>query len=337
MDPEYAARDARAVEDPIAATFDLAESVDRQTPKIRRMLRYVWWFVFLWLVLDFFIMLVMSEDKGLTLFLFLPVVGLLFALRYAGTPTSRSIVFATAVVFGILQVLSFRGTLVIGVVLEVLFFLGFLILELLRDLRGFFDYFALRHRVIQRLRSADPVVYVPEGTDSVHRIFNHLAATNPDVKAVMAIPGALAMPALLTGKSGLTYSFDGVLRSPPSAVRRFTGLGHAGFAVFAKAFDHTPTLADAQSLKAAVTDVVLATRIPPARVLALWKGRGTETVTPDVYEFVTKDAIRVTIRGSTFVCSLELVREGEDGTYDFIPIVVEPAVAAPSASTPAKA
>ncbi|HYM40555.1 MAG TPA: hypothetical protein VEY12_10535 [Thermoplasmata archaeon] len=338
MDPEYASRDARAVEDPIAATFDLAESVNRQTPKIRRMLRYVWWFVLVWLVLDFFIMILMSEDKGLTLVLFAPVVGLLFALRYTSTPTSRSVVFAAALVFGVLQVLSFRGTLIIGTVLEVLFFLGFLILELLRDLRGFFDYFALRHRVIQRLRSSDPVVYIPEGKDSVSRIFSHLAASSPDVRAVAAIPGALATPALLTGKSGLTYSFDGYLRATPSAVRRYTGFGDPGFAIFAKTFDHTPTIADVQALKTAVADVCLATRIPPARVLAIWKGKGTETIAPDVYDLVTKDAIRVTIRGSTFVCSLELAREGEDGTYDFIPVVVEPALGlSPTPPPPAKA
>lgn len=336
MDPEHAQRDARAVEDPIAATFDLAESVDRQTPKIRRMLRYVWWFVFVWLVLDFFIMIFVSEDKPLTLLLFAPVVGLLFALRYTGTPTNRSAVFAVAVIFGIVQVLSFRATLAIGTVLEVLFFLGFLILELLRDLRGFFDYFALRHRVIQRLRSADPVVYVPSGKDSVDRIFKHLASASPDVRALLAIPGAFAAPALLTGKSGLAYSFDGYLRSPPSLIRRYTGFGHPGFAVFAKAFDHTPTLPDVQALKAAVADVCVATRIPPARVLALWKGKGTETVAPEVYDFVTKDAIRVTIRGSTFVCSLELAREGEDGTYDFIPVVVEAAVVPPPPPSPSR-
>lgn len=336
MDPEYAQRDARAVEDPIAATFDLAESVDRQSPKIRRMLRYVWWFVFAWLVLDFFIMIFLSEDKGLTLLLFVPVIALLFALRYADNASSRSLVFAIAVVFGVLQVLSFRGTLLVGTLLEVLFFLGFLILELLRDLRRFFDYFALRHRVIQRLRSADPVVFIPEGKDSVHRILTYLAATSPDVRAVMAIPGAVTTPALLTGKSGLAYNFDGYVRSEPSAVRRVTGFGHAGFAIFAKGFDHTPALADVQALKSAVADICVATRVPPARVLAIWKGKGTETVAPDVYEFVTKDAIRVTIRGSTFICSLELVREGEDGTYDFIPVVVEPA-SAPMPPASAKA
>lgn len=324
VDPEYAQRDARAVEDPIAATFDLAESVDRQTPKIRRMLRYVRWFVALWLLLDFAIMLIVSEDKGLTLLLFAPVVGLLFALRYAGDARTRTVVFAIAVVFGILQVLSFRGTLLFGSLFEILFFLGFLILELMRDLRSFFDYFALRHRVILAARAADPVVHVPQGKDAATRIVTHLAATSPDLKAAMALPGALTMPALLTGKSGLTYSFDGYIRSEPSSLSKTLHIGPAGFAVFVKAFDHVPALSDLQSLKTAVEDVCASTRIPPARVVAVWKAKGDETVAADAYDFLTHQAARVTVRGSTYACSLELAREGEDGTYDFIPVVVEP-------------
>ena len=324
MDPEYAARDARAVEDPIAATFELAESVDRQTPKIRKMLRYVRWFVFLWLVLDFFLMLVLSRDPRFTLLLFAPVVGLLFALRYANDNTTRTVVFVVAIVFGMLQIISFRETLLLGAVLEVLFFLGFIILDLMRDLRSFFDYFALRHRVILAVRAADPVVHVPQGKDAATRILSHLASTSPDLRAVMALPGALASPALLTGKSGLTYSFDAYVRTEPSTLARTLGIGAPGFAVFVKAFDRAPALSDLQALRTAVQDVCAATRLPPARVVAVWKAHGDEAVAPDAYEFLTHEAAHVTLRGSAYACSLELAREGQDGTYDFIPYVVEP-------------
>ena len=324
MDPEYAARDARAVEDPIAATFELAESVDRQTPKIRKMLRYVRWFAFLWLVLDFFLMLILSRDPRITLLLFAPVVGLLFALRYAGDATTRTVVFVAAIIFGILQVISFRETLLLGAVLEVLFFLGFIILDLMRDLRTFFDYFALRHRVILAVRAANPVVHVPQGKDAATRILSHLASTSPDLRAVIALPGALASPALLTGKSGLTYSFDAYVRSEPSALSRTLGIGHPGFSVFVKAFDHAPTLSDLQSLRTAVEDVCVATRIPPARVVLVWKASGDESVGPDTYEFLTHQAAHVTLRGAAYACCLELARVGDDGTYDFIPYVVQP-------------
>jgi len=329
VDRERATRDARAVEDPIAAIFDLAESVDRETPKIRKTLRYVRWFVSLWLVLDFFLILIVSfpgGGAGLTLLLFLPILIFLLGVRLAKTSTARLILLALAIVFGGFQALSMGPFLFLGAVLVALFIMGFSILELMRDLRSFFDYFALRHRVIQRVRQADPVVYVPEGKDAVQRILTYLGNTSNDVRGVMSIPGAVATPALLTGKSGLTYSFDAYVRQRPSTLWRFLNVGAAGFGVFVKAFDRAPTLGDLQSLKAAVEDVSSATRIPPARILVLWRSKGDESVTPDVYDFLTKESARVRIRGATFACSLELGIERDDGTYDFIPIVVEPTI-----------
>ena len=328
MDPEYAGRDARAVEDPIAAIFDLAESVDAQTPKIRKTLRYVRVFVSLWLVLDIFFMVAVSGILGgfqaITLLLAAPIVLCLLGMRVAKQASTRLAVLIVAVVLGALQVVSFGPGFFFGAVLVLLFFLGFLILELMRDLRSFFDYFALRHRVIQRVRQADPVVYVPEGADAVQRILAHLAASNPDLKAVTAIPGAVATPALLTGASGLTYSFDAYVRSEPTSLARLLGIGEPGFAVFVKAFDAAPSLADLQAIKRGVEDICLATRIPPARVLAVWKPAPGATIAPEAYDFLVRETVRVKIRGATFACSLELASEGSDGTYDFIPIVVDP-------------
>src|SRR6266567_5818358 len=295
-------RDARAVEDPIAAIFDLAESVDRETPKIRKTLRYVRWFVSLWLLLDFFLIIVLSAITGfpaITFLLFIPITAILLGMRRISGRNGRLALLVFAGIFGALQIVSMGGLLFLGIVLVALFILGFLILELMQDLRSFFDYFALRHRVIQRVRQADPIVYVPEGKDAVQRILTHLGNASAEVRGVMAVPGSVAVPALLTGKSGLTYSFDAYLRQEPSALWRFTNFGPAGFAVFVKGFEHAPTLADLRSLKAAVEDVSSATHIPPARILVLWRSKGDESVTPDVYEFLTKDSARVKIRGAT--------------------------------------
>src|SRR5881396_2216184 len=248
------------------------------------------------------------------------------AMRRISGWTVRLVLLILVIVFANLQIISIGGLLFVGVVLVALFVLGFIILELMRDLRSFFDYFALRHRVIQRVRQADPVVYVPEGKDAVQRILAYLASLSPDVRGVMAIPGAVAIPALLTGKSGLTYSFDAYVRQPGSFLWRTVSLGSPGFAVFVKAFERSPTLPDLQSLRAAVEDASLASRIPPARILILWRAKKDESVSADVYEFLTKEAARVRLRGSAFVCSLELAIERDDGTYDFIPLVLEPAV-----------
>jgi len=329
VDPEYGKRDARAVEDPIAAIFDLAESVDRETPTIRKTLRYVRVFVSLWLLLDFFLIIVISAltgFPGVTFLLFIPITAILLGMRRVSGRNGRLALLVFAGIFGALQVVSMGGLLFLGIVLVALFILGFLILELMRDLRSFFDYFALRHRVIQRVRQADPVVYVPEGKDAVQRILAYLGATSADVRGILAIPGSVAVPALLTGKTGLTYSFDAYIRQPPSSIWRILNVGQPGFAVFMKAFDRPPALADLQSLKVAVEDVAVSTRIPPARILVLWRAKKDESVTSDVYEFLTREAARVRIRGATFACSIELAVEREDGTYDFIPVVVEPAM-----------
>ena len=339
MDRDHSARDARAVEDPIAAIFDLADSVDRQTPKIRRMLRYVRVFVSLWLFLDFFLIIALAAigggNPGAALLLFVPVVGLLLAMRRVSGSTPRLVLLILVIVFANLMIVSVGGMfLFFGIVLVALFVLGFIILELMQDLRSFFDYFALRHRVIQRVRQADPVVFVPEGKDAVQRILSHLAASSADVRGVMAVPGAVAIPALLTGKTGLTYSFDAYVRQPSSLLWRTVSLGSPGFAVFVKAFERAPALEDLKALKAAIEDASLAARIPPARILVLWRAKGNESVSAEVYEFLTKEAVRVRLRGSTFVCSLELAIERDDGTYDFIPLVLEPAVAPSGLPTP---
>jgi hypothetical protein len=334
VDSEYRERDARAVEDPIAAVFELAESVDRETPKIRRALRYARWFVSLWLLLDFFLMIVLAApagSAGLTFLLFFPIVALLLGMRYAHGSTARLALFVAACAFAAFQALSLGGLLFLGIVLSALFVLGFVILELMGELRSFFDYFALRHRVIRAVRQADPVVHVPQGKDAAARILEHLSATDPQVRAVLATPGGLASPALLTGKSGLTYSFDAILRSEPSRLTKTFGIGPPGFAVYAKAFNHAPTTEDLKSLQRAVEDVSAAIQIPPARVFVLWQARGNESVSQEAYEFLTRETARIRIRGSTYACSLQLVREGDDGTYDFIPVIMEPL--SPSART----
>src|SRR5229473_873545 len=113
MDRDRPTRDARAVEDPIAAIFDLAESVDRETPKIRKMLRYVRVFVSLWLLLD---------------------------VRRMSGSTARLVVLILVIIFASLQILSIGGPLfVFGIAFVALFVLGFIILELMQDLRSFFD------------------------------------------------------------------------------------------------------------------------------------------------------------------------------------------------------
>src|SRR2546430_16459132 len=97
----------------MAAIFDLAESVDRQTPKIRRMLRYVRVFVSVWLLLDFFLIIVPAAIGGgnpaAAFLLFIPIIALLFAIRRISAPTPRLVLPTLVIVSANLQILSIGG------------------------------------------------------------------------------------------------------------------------------------------------------------------------------------------------------------------------------------
>src|SRR2546429_4312843 len=133
----------------MAAIFDLAESVDRQTPKIRRMLRYVRVFVSVWLLLDFFLIIVLAAigggNPGAAFLLFIPIIALLFAMRRISGSTARLVLLILVIVFANLQIISIGGLLFVGVVLVALFPPRVLLPQLSPDLPSSFDFLPLPH------------------------------------------------------------------------------------------------------------------------------------------------------------------------------------------------
>ena len=62
--------DARAVENPISAIFDLAEDVNDEAPRIRKLVTYATVFIGFWLVIDFiFILAFIVSNLFISLFL----------------------------------------------------------------------------------------------------------------------------------------------------------------------------------------------------------------------------------------------------------------------------
>jgi hypothetical protein len=270
-------KDVRAIENPISAIFDLAEDVNQQAPKVRKSVRYATVFIAIWLIINFFFMVV---------FLF-------------GTAWLWFILFLA------------------------LFIVGALALKWLRELGTFFSFYVIRHRVIRSVREEDPVVYVPKGQDSVQRLVYHLASKNPHVQEGLNRPGLFQTQAILRGKSGVMYSFDGYLQIRPSLFWKWFGMGYPGYSLFIKSYDHAPRLLDIQSLRNAILDVTTTGSIPPSRVIAVWKAEGDVEMADDVYEFVTNEVVAFTHRGNKFSTTMEIITESQDGTYDFIPYVSE--------------
>ncbi|MFQ6013170.1 MAG: hypothetical protein ACE5LS_05960 [Thermoplasmata archaeon] len=320
--------DVRAVENPIAAVFDLAEEVNEQAPKIRKVIGYSRLFIMVWLFVDFVLLVVLSEPGGpfaalavlaLTTTLFVAAL----ALRWSHGPISRTFLFVVIVFVGIAIALSFGGQFPLGGLLAALFVLGIVILNLMKDLRGFFNYYALRHRAIQSVREGDPVVYVPKGDDAVQRLLSYFSERHPEVRQ-QARTGRVQAPALVKGRSGLVYSFDGFIHGQPSALWKPFGLGETGYAIFIKVFTEAPTAKDLRALKGAVEDVCQALKVPPTRVIALWTPPGEpEALSDEAYDLLTHEVVTYRRAGTDYRCSLELITESPDGTYDFIPFVTE--------------
>src|SRR3989440_2002167 len=150
----------------MAAIFDLAESVDRQTPKIRRMLRYVRVFVSVWLLLDFFLIIVLAAigggNPGAAFLLFIPIIALLFAMRRISGSTARLVLLILVIVFANRQIISIGGLLFLGVFLVALFVLWVIIPLLMTGPRSFFASFPPPPPGVPTGRRADPGCVLPE-------------------------------------------------------------------------------------------------------------------------------------------------------------------------------
>ena len=315
--------DVRAVENPITAIFDLAEDVEARAPKIRVAIQYARIFIAFGLFLDAVMTLILSEGRLLALLLTPLIFFLFFVRRWLPDPASRSVVLALALIAGVFDVLAFREAILFGVILVPFFFLGLIAMGYLREVHSFFEYYALRHRIVKSVRDADPVVYVPDGKDATQRVLAFLASQNPEVAGLLKIPSAVLAPAILPGRSGMMYQFDVLVRKASSGLRGFLGFGSPGYAIFVKSFRAPPTASDFQAIKRAVEDVSVARRIPPARVIAVWRAEGNEKLSDSAYDFLTKQVVRVTLYGKVHECSLQSIEENSDGTYDFIPFIPE--------------
>ena len=323
--------DVRAVENPITAIFDLAEDVNARLPKIRKVVRYTRIFVAFWLFVDFLVILVLPAATGrpagpagsLGVLLFLPLLTLIFFARHwaSGSLLRGVLTVGTFLVAGFVGLVVFLFSPLFGTVFLALYLLGLVILELTADLRRFLDYYALRHRVIQSVRSEDPVAFVPQGGDMVHRLIAYLGSKNPQVRTLAAAPQNVQAPAVLRGASGMVYQFDAFLGASSPPLWRGLGFGSPGYSLFVKAFGKAPSQRDLEALKRAAEDVCAATKAPPSRVIAVWKAGVNESLDSAAYGYVTSQVVTFAHRGTTYRCSLEVITESPDGTYDFIPVI----------------
>ncbi|MCI4324390.1 MAG: hypothetical protein L3K00_00660 [Thermoplasmata archaeon] len=197
---------------------------------------------------------------------------------------------------------------------------GVIGLSLLRETDGFFRSFVMRHRAIRLLREADPVVRVPAGRTPVERLARYMAQTSPAIESLLKEhPEALRYRTEFSGH-GSSIAFELLIEKPGGLLWRLAGRGDSGFAVLARLGPEAPTTADLAKLAADAQSIVSRLSAPPVRLILL--RTGAVPIPEDVYEWAVGRPAFLSRGFARYRVTTEIVTEGPDGTYDFVPYVL---------------
>ena len=202
----------------------------------------------------------------------------------------------------------------------VFFVIGLLAFRKLRRSRDFFRYYEARHKAIRAVRDEE-VVRVPLGPDPEGRLLAYLASRDPGLAAAVK-QGRIQRNSSLPGKRG-SYPFALSAIRASDLFHDLFKMGDAGCAVFVRTSTRYPVLKEIMDFETAVKDVCEKSSVAPTR--AVWLVHSaSEPLSEDVYDYVVKKVVEVDrgfITKDVHVCSLQVVTEISDGTYDFIPFV----------------
>ncbi|MCG7844939.1 MAG: hypothetical protein MIO90_05865, partial [Methanomassiliicoccales archaeon] len=70
-------------------------------------------------------------------------------------------------------------------------------------------------------------------------------------------------------------------------------------------------------------DVCRQNKLPPSRVIVLWKRSEDQDLGDEAYDHLTSSVIGFQHRIRRYASSLELIIENEDGSYEFIPYMAD--------------
>jgi hypothetical protein len=114
--------------------------------------------------------------------------------------------------------------------------------------------------------------------------------------------------------------FELVIERAGSFLWRWFGRGDSGYAVLARMGPDAPTTADLQRLAADAQAVVGRLSAPPVRLILL--RTGAIPLPGDVYEWAVGRPAFLARGLARYRVTTEIVTEGPDGTYEFVPYVL---------------
>jgi hypothetical protein len=235
--------------------------------------------------------------------------------RYTATVV---VVYLLIMAYLLLVALAHDLVLVILAVLAIGF--GAVALSLLRETDRFFRSFAQRHRVIRLFRDAEPAPKVPEGRTPVERLARYLTLSSPRVEELLKEDSSALRFRVDLDAGDHRAPFDLVLMRAGSPLYRYVGLGEAGFAVLAQVGPDSPSLYDLQKFAAEVEAV--ARHLPGIPLRSILLRVHPAPLSEPVYEYAVGHPITVRHGWTQGRCTLEVISENPDGSYDFVPHVL---------------
>ncbi|HKV90264.1 MAG TPA: hypothetical protein VJQ43_03600 [Thermoplasmata archaeon] len=223
-------------------------------------------------------------------------------------------------IMAFVTLVALGGNLTLAVLSVLGLIAGVIALSLLRETDRFFRNFVMRHRAIRLLRDADPVVRVPAGRTPIERLARYLGQASPAIESwLKEHPEALRYRAEFPGR-GTPVMFELLIERPGSRLWRWLGWGDAGFAVLARMGPDAPTTADLTRLASDGQAVAARLQAAPVRLILL--RMGTIPLPEDVYEWAVGRPAFLARGFSRYRVTTEIVTEGPDGTYEFVPYVL---------------
>jgi hypothetical protein len=205
-------------------------------------------------------------------------------------------------------------------ILLLMFIIGILSLLLLRKLNRFIKYFSIRHSAIKAVYE-EQETDIPSGADPAERIITYLSRRDPPLKKIIQQNHLKRNYTIKTGSG--SYTFDLLAFKKPSLRSILFGGGDTGYSLFVKVMHAYPTLMQVLEFDAAVTKGCKSLGLVPTRAIILVSGAKNE-LDDATYETIFTSPIVVKhglLMSERYLCSVQIVAEGPDGKYDFIPFI----------------
>jgi len=176
---------------------------------------------------------------------------------------------------------------------------------------------ANRLKSLSKALTFDPAPQIPEGRNSVDRFLKYLQASDDRFsKSLAKVPRELKLGSRLKGKSGKSYVFDAFMHDKG-------GWKRSRYLVALKLFPHQVSVSDLEAYKKQLEDVFEKITRVPTRLFAIQEEGelDEEAIEYAESEWVVwkgQNAPYATVRRRRYGgVPIEIVRETEEGTYDF--------------------